>query len=278
MSEPGSSETHAFDPAAALLGGDVPDGAMELAVAMADAADEVAARHFRHAFDIEHKADESPVTIADKETEAAMRALIRERFPEHGIFGEEQGNEQLDARHVWVVDPIDGTASFAIGAPIFGSLIALLEDGKPILGIVNCPAMNERWIGARGRPTTLNGRPVRTRTCPGLDAVWTSATSPAMFRPGDEAEAAARLRDRARRVVWGMDCYAYGLIANGTLDVICESDLKPYDFMATVPVIEGAGGRVTDWRGDALTLQSGGQVLASGDPKLHEAAIAVLQG
>lgn len=267
-----------FDPSTALLGGDVPDGTMELAIAMADAADGIAARHFRHAFDIEHKADESPVTIADRETESAMRRLIGERFPDHGIYGEEHGNEQLDARHVWVIDPIDGTASFAIGAPVFGTLIALLEDGRPILGAINCPAMNERWIGARGRPTTLNGTPVRARTCSDLSAAWHSATSPAMFAPGAEADAAERLRGKVRRAVWGMDCYAYGLVANGTLDIVCESDLKPYDYMALVPVVEGAGGRITSWTGEPLGLSSGPAVLACGDPALHEAAIAVLAG
>ncbi|MEQ8665168.1 MAG: histidinol-phosphatase [Rhodospirillales bacterium] len=267
-----------FDPSMALLGGDVPEGAMELAIAMADAADAIAARHFRHAFDIEHKADESPVTIADKETESAMRSLIAGRFPDHGILGEEHGDEQLDARHVWVIDPIDGTASFAIGAPVFGSLIALLEDGKPILGVVNCPAMNERWIGARGRPTTLNGAPVRTRTCPDLSAAWHCTTTPAMFERDGEAEAAARLRSRVRRAVWGMDCYAYGLIANGTLDIVCESNLQPYDYMALVPVVEGAGGKITNWQGDPLSLSSGPTVLACGDPGLHDAALALLTG
>lgn len=266
------------NPSAALLHADVPDGTMELAVALADVADDVAARYFRKSLEIERKADASPVTIADRETEAEMRRLIAEAFPDHGIYGEEHGTENLDAQHVWVLDPIDGTASFSIGSPVFGSLIALLENGSPILGIINCPAMNERWIGARGRPTTHNGQPVTTRACDDLADTWIGSCSPAMFSPGDETERAKRLRSMCRRAVWGGDCYSYGLIANGTLDIVLESDLKPFDFMALIPVIEGAGGQVTDWTGDRLTLESQGQVLACGDAALHDRAVSVLAG
>jgi len=264
------------NPSSALLGADVPNGAMELAVAMADAADVIAARYFRKHLEIERKADESPVTIADRETETEMRRMIAATFPDHGIYGEEHGTENLDARHVWVVDPIDGTASFSIGSPMFGSLIALLENGQPILGIINCPAMNERWIGGRERPTTLNGQPVSTRACSDISRAWISSCTPAMFDPGAETERAERLRSATRRAVWGGDCYAYGLVANGSLDIVCESDLKPFDFMALIPVIEGAGGRVTDWEGQRLSFESPGQVLACGDPALHERAMALL--
>jgi len=274
---PDSSPISVIDPSAALLGADVPDGAMELAVAMADAANDVAHRHFRRSFTIEHKADESPVTIADRETESAMRALVTRHFPEHGIFGEEHGHEGIDQRHVWVIDPIDGTASFAVGSPVFGAMIALLEDGVPILGVIECPMQRDRWIGARGRPTTLNGQPVRTRSCGNLSAAWLEASLPEMF---DETEIAAfrRLQAATRRTVWGLNCVGYGLIAAGSLDLVCESDLKPYDHLAVTPIIEGAGGRVTTWTGERASLTSGPTILAAGDADVHAAALEALAG
>ncbi len=277
MSE-SQSQSPGSDPSTALLGADVPDGAMELAVSMADAATDIASRYFRQSFSIEGKADKSPVTIADKETETAMRRMIAEHYPEHGILGEEHGTESIDSTYVWVLDPIDGTASFATGYPVFGAMIALLENGVPILGIIDCSQMNERWIGARGRPTTFNGEIVKTRACPTLDVAWCSASLPDMFHRDGEWAASQRLRSACFRTTWGLNCYAYGLVANGTLDLVCESDLYPFDYMATVPIIEGAGGRVTTWTGDPVTLESGPQVLAAGDPALHDVAVGVLVG
>ncbi len=267
------------NPSEALLRGDVPGEFMELAVELADAASVIAVRHFRAGINIEQKADDSPVTIADREAESIMRALITERFADHGILGEEYGSTNLDAKYVWVLDPIDGTNCFATGFPTFGTLIALLDDGKPIIGVINAPALDDRWIGARGRPTTLNGVPVRTRPCLGLESAWLSSSTPFMFEDGAQRDSYDRLRKRStHRPIFSGNCVAYGLLSSGHLDVVCEADLGPYDYMALVPVIEGAGGRMTDWQGQTLNMNSSGEVLATGDPSLHDDALATLAG
>ncbi len=269
--------TESINPSEALLRGDVPGDFMELAVEMVDAARIVALRHFRADILIEQKADDSPVTIADREAESAMRTLINGRFPDHGILGEEYGKESLDAKYVWVLDPIDGTVSFATGFPTFGVLVALLEDGIPIIGVIDIPLMDDRWVGARGRPTTLNGVPVTTRPCAAAEQAWISASSPFMFAEGSQRDSFDRLRHTtSRRPVYSGNCLAYGLLASGHLDIVCEADMGPYDYMALVPVIEGAGGRVTDWSGNTLTMESDGTTLATGDRALHEQALAIL--
>jgi len=268
-----------INPSEALLRGDVPGEFMELAVEIVDAAQAVAMRHFRADILIEQKADDSPVTIADREAETAMRSLINDRFPDHGILGEEHGRESMESRYIWVLDPIDGTVSFATGFPTFGTLAALLEDGVPILGIIDVPSLNDRWVGARGRPTTLNGVPVSTRSCASIAQAWISASSPFMFAEGEEREGFERVRTESRhRPVYSGNCLAYGLLASGHLDIVCEADMGPYDYMALAPVVEGAGGRMTDWNGNTLTIESEGRTLATGDPSLHDQVISVLRG
>jgi len=251
------------------------DALLGLALRLADAAAPVAMSYFRQPLGIDAKADASPVTAADREAEAAMRRLIGEAHPEHGIYGEEQGQEHLEAEYVWVLDPIDGTQSFVTGKPLFGILIALLRHGVPVIGVMDAPALKERWIGCAGRPTTFNGRPARVRPCARLAEAWLYATSPHMF-PGADFTAFERLRRGTRRAIYGAECLAYGLLANGTVDLVVESTMKPYDYMALVPIVTGAGGLITDWRGDALGLESDGRVLAAGDERLHRAAMAVL--
>lgn len=269
--------TEFMNPSEALLRGSVPGEFMELAVEMTDAARTIALKHFRADILIEQKADASPVTIADREAEIAMRALINDRFPDHGILGEEHGQESLDAKYVWILDPIDGTVSFATGFPTFGTLVALVEDGVPIIGIIDVPIMNDRWVGARNRPTTLNGVPVSSRPCASVEQAWISASSPFMFAEGAQREGFERLRHTTvRRPVYSGNCLSYGLLASGHLDIVCEADMGPYDYMALVPVIEGAGGRMTDWNGDALTVESDGTTLATGDPARHEQVLAIL--
>ncbi len=253
----------------------LPDGISGFAGALADAAGAEIVPRFRTAIDIESKADESPVTIADREAEAAMRRLINERYPGHGIIGEEYGSENAEAEFVWVLDPVDGTRAFIAGKPIFGTLIALLQGGRPVLGVIDQPVLRERWIGIAGEQTTLNGAPVTTRDCPVLSDALLNSTSPDMF----DAEALSRfqaLSAECGSTQYGGDCYGYALLAGGHIDLVVETDLKPYDFCALIPVVEGAGGRMCDWRGEALSLDSAGDVIAAGDPALADAAADIL--
>lgn len=259
------------------------DGGIEafiaLAESMAAAAGPIVMGHFRGGLKIETKADLSPVTAADRQAEQCMRAMIEDARPGDGIFGEELGNVRTDADFVWYLDPIDGTKSFVIGKPLFGTLIGLAWKGAPVLGVIDIPALGERWLGGAGRRTTFNGKPAQTRACPELSRAWICATSPEMFEGGSLVDF-ERLRVSCRQAVWGGDCYMYGLLANGTVDLVAEAGLQPYDFAAIVPIIEGAGGMMTDWRGEALRLpgapDSDGRVLAAGDKRLHRAALEVL--
>jgi inositol-phosphate phosphatase/L-galactose 1-phosphate phosphatase/histidinol-phosphatase len=246
-----------------------------LAERLADAARPITLRYFRRGVEYDVKPDTSPVTVADREAESAMRTIIGEAFPDHGILGEEHGAEHLDARFVWVLDPIDGTKSFVTGKPLFGTLIAVLREGRPVVGVIDMPALDERWLGVERRPTTFNGTPVRARPCESLDRAWLYATSPQMFR-GPEVSAFERLRGGCYAAVWGADLYAYGLLASGRVDLVCEASLQPYDYCAVVPVIQGAGGVITDWQGQPLGLASDGRVLAAGDAALHLKARSAL--
>jgi inositol-phosphate phosphatase/L-galactose 1-phosphate phosphatase/histidinol-phosphatase len=215
------------------------------------------------------------VTVADRAAEQAMRSQIEQEFPSHGIIGEEFGRIREDAEFVWTLDPIDGTKSFISGVPLFGTLIALTRAGRPILGIIDQPISRERWVGFAGRPTTLNGAAVRCRDCPDLTAATLFATSPDMFKES-EAAAFARVSKAAKLTRFGADCYAYGLLAAGFIDLVLEADLKPYDFCPMVPIVEGAGGVVTDWRGANLGLVSEGRLLVAGDRRTHKAALTLL--
>lgn len=244
---------------------------------MADAVRPIVLSYYRGAVPTEVKADHTPVTAADRNAEARMREMIEDAFPSHGILGEEHGAIRLDSENVWVLDPIDGTKSFITGKPLFGTLIALVHRGRPVVGIIDAPALDERWIGIEGQPTTLNGTAAHVRPCPALDNAWLYATAPEMF-VGPDAAAFERLRDSCRGVVYGADCYAYGLLANGTVDLVCEASTKPYDYCALVPVVRGAGGLISDWAGQPLGLGSDGRVLAAGDPAAHAAALKILAG
>lgn len=217
----------------------------------------------------ESKPDHSPVTVADRSAEQAMRAVLAERFPDHGILGEEFGHDRPGASHQWVLDPIDGTKAFITGRPIFGTLIALLRDGAPVLGIIDQPITGERWIGVAGAPTRFRGAhgQAGTRPCPALDRAELSCTSPGVFGRGDQAKW-DRLAPRVGRVTWGGDCYSYGLLALGCVDIVVDSTMKLWDWAALVPVVEGAGGRMTDWAGRPLRAEGDGRVLAVGDPAL----------
>ena len=245
---------------------------------LADTAGAVLLQYFRKPLDFADKPDESPVTQADREAESRMREAIASTFPDHGVIGEEHGRDRADAEYVWVLDPIDGTKAFISGIPVFGTLIALLRNGRPILGVVDQPVSRERWVGAAGQETTLNGEPVRVSPRGGLKDAVLWSTSPHMF-DGDPQEAAAyaRLRQSVKFVHYGGECYQYAMLASGFIDIVVEADMGVYDYCALVPVVQGAGGAITDWQGAALGLDSGGRVVAAASTGLHDAARRILE-
>lgn len=232
--------------------------------------------HFLNpALAVETKADASPVTIADRGAEELLRNLIAQKFPTHGIIGEELGNERADAEFVWVLDPIDGTKSFITGVPLWGTLIALLHRGQPVLGCIHQPVLNQLLIGD-GTTTTLNGRVVRTRAATTLETstlLTSDPLNPAKYQNGARFDALSR---RARLVrTWG-DCYGYLLVATGQADVMLDPIMNPWDIAALVPVIRGAGGVITDWSGgSAYPAES---TIAAATPALHTATLAALRG
>ena len=253
----------------------ITDTDIALAEALADAAGAAIRPHFRSPFAIETKADLSPVTIADRAAEQAMRALLAAEAPRDGIAGEEFGTSAGSTGRQWVLDPIDGTRAFIAGRPIFGTLIALVIDGWPAIGIIDQPILKERWIGVVGRPTIYNGQPAKARACRELSHALLATTSPALFGD-DQLHAFEHLDAAVRSVVLGGDCYNYGSVASGWLDIVVEAGLKLHDFAALVPVVEGAGGRMCDWSGDPLTAASAGDVVAVGDPARVEDILEAL--
>lgn len=257
---------------------------LELAHQLADAAGEILLQYFRKRFEIVDKEDLSPVTIADQAAEQAMRSLVSKRFPSHAIFGEEWGLDapKEDYDYVWVLDPIDGTKSFITGKPVFGTLICLVHRGIPVLGIIDQPVLQERWVGVKDCKALLNGQEIETRACSSVSSAYLYTTSPHLFT-GAAEEAFLRIRDKVKVPLYGCDCYAYGLLAAGHVDLVIESGLKPYDFLALVPVVEGAGGIITDWKGQCLRWWPsndgkviGTDVIAAGDERVYKAALATL--
>lgn len=251
----------------------------ELALAhrLADAAREAIRPLFRTGLGSERKADRTPVTEADRAAEEAMRRLITAEFPRDAVHGEEFGATAGNSGRTWVLDPIDGTTAFMAGRPIFGTLIALVQEGWPVLGIIDQPILGERWVGVTGTPTTFNGTPVRTRMCPSLADAALATTGPHYFddHDGEHFMALAAKTDH-KRMVMGGDCYNYATLALGQIDIVCEANLKLHDFAALVPVVEGAGGVMCDWNGEPLHAGSSGHVLALGDPARVEDVVEAL--
>ncbi len=252
---------------------------LQFAEQLADAAGEAIRPWFRRLLEVERKGDGSPVTQADRAAETAIRERIADRFPGHGVIGEEYGTEQAEAEWVWVIDPIDGTGAFISGLPTFGTLIGLAHEGAPVVGVLDQPVLNERWAGLHyagvTRRTTHNAQVIHTSETRELATAIGFATSPDMFQ--DEAQSGwLGLSSRLERVRYGADCYAYGLLASGYIDVVCEASLKLWDYFALAPIVQGAGGQMTDWRGGALGLASGDSVLATATQRLHVEALSVL--
>jgi len=217
-----------------------------------------------------------PVTAADRAAELAMRTLIRKKFPAHGIIGEEFGPERSDAEFVWVLDPIDGTKSFISGMPAWGTLIALTRSGRPVFGMVHQPFIGERFSGD-GLAATYRGpagyRALMVRPCPALAEAVLYTTSPRLMNAADRA-IFARVEELVRLSRYGGDCYSYCMLAAGHVDLVIETELKPHDVAALIPIISGAGGIVTTWNGKAP--ESGGRIVAAGDRRTHAAALALL--
>lgn len=250
---------------------------IQLAHRLADVAGEAIRPHFRAGLEAERKGDASPVTIADRAAEEAMRRLLTAEAAQDGVHGEEFGVTEGRSGRQWVLDPIDGTTAFLAGRPIFGTLIALLVEGFPVLGIIDQPILRERWVGVTGQTTTMNGHPVSTRPCRELAEATIATTGPHYFddHQGQHFMALAARTDH-RRMVMGGDCYNYAALASGHIDIVCEANLKLHDFAALVPVVEGAGGTMADWNGDPLHAGSDGHVIALGDPARLEDVVEAL--
>ncbi len=254
------------------------DSFADFAMQLADEAGRCVLQHFRTSIPVEHKADQSPVTAADRDVESKLREMIERRFPDHGIVGEEFGSSRTEAEYVWVIDPIDGTKAFICGIPMFGTLIALTRGGEPILGVIDQAFIGERWFGVIDRPTTYNGAEVHTRPCRELTAATACSSAPRNFTGPDEAPF-ERLYNMVALVRYGTDCYGYGLLANGCVDLVLAAGLDAYDYMALTPVVAGAGGCISDWEGRALHLDSGAtRIVATGDARLHAAVVETLSG
>jgi myo-inositol-1(or 4)-monophosphatase len=219
-----------------------------------------------------------PVTAADRAAEHAMRTLIREKFPAHGIIGEEFGPERADAEFVWLLDPIDGTKSFISGMPAWGTLIALTRAGRPVSGMVHQPFIGERFTGD-GLAAKYRGpageRVLMVRPCAALGEAVLYTTSPRLMNAADRA-CFAKIEEVVRLSLYGGDCYSYCMLAAGHVDLIVETELKPHDVAALIPIIAGAGGIITTWAGGPA--EAGGRIVAAGDPRIHEAALALLAG
>ena len=245
---------------------------------LADLARPIAKRYFRSELKIIDKLDATPVTLADMEIETRLREEIAREFPTHGILGEEHEGVNLSAEWVWVLDPIDGTKAFTCGKPQFGTLVALTHHGEPLMGVIDQPITDERWVGLKGSGATFNGAPMRvsSKRKP-LSETIVLVTAPEQFT-GDGAAAFARLKAACKGVYYGGDCYNYALMASGHVDLVVEMGLKTVDFAALVNPIVEAGGVACDWAGRPLTLESDGTIIAASNPFLAAEVRSVLAG
>lgn len=248
---------------------------LQIANNLADVARQSTLPLFRTPLEVIAKLDDSPVTVADRATEASMRSVLAMQVPGHGILGEEHGRERMDADYLWVLDPIDGTKSFITGSPLWGTLIALLHRGQPLLGLVDMPVLGERWLALRGQVAQCNGQPVSASSCQHLAQARVYTTSPDAFGPADWAAFDTLSRACALRR-FGGDCYSYAQLAGGYIDLVVEAGLQPYDYLAMVSLVEAAGGVMTDWGGQPLGVASDGRVVAAATPALHAQALAAL--
>jgi myo-inositol-1(or 4)-monophosphatase len=247
---------------------------------LASVAGEAILPFFRTSLSVENKGRGGgfdPVTAADRAAEAAMRALIRKNFPDHGIIGEEFGDEHTDAEYVWALDPIDGTKSFICGLPVWGTLIALTRAGEPVFGMMHQPFTREQFTGDGGAANyrgPTGPRSLRVRRCASLAQAILSTTSPLLMQEADRKKF-GQVENAVRLSRYGGDCYAYCMLAAGHIDLVIETELKPYDVLPLIPIISGAGGIITSWEGGPA--KAGGRIIAAGDARAHEAAMALLK-
>ena len=235
---------------------------------------DVIKRYFRASLTIEGKADDSPVTIADKQAEAVIRAAIAAAYPDHNILGEETGGSVSSALD-WVIDPIDGTRVFISGKPLFGTLIALCSERYAVASVIDMPMLDEMFIAIKGQPTTLNGAPIKVSQVTDLAKARIASTAPEAL---DEHALPAyqALSARCLSSNWGGDCYNYALLAAGHLEIVVEHQLASHDIMALVPVIEGAGGIITDWHGGPVRLGETSSIIACATKALHQQVIEAM--
>ena len=250
------------------------------AVELAHEAARVTLPFFRGDYLQENKAgpgDFDPVTQADKEAEAAIRRLIADRYPDHGVIGEEYGEDRPDADHVWILDPIDGTRAFIAGLPLWTTLIALRSEGRPSVGVIAQPYLDEIFLGGPSGAVLLRGEtrtPLAVRPCERLTGAVIATTDPDIFT-GPELGAWTQVRAAARLARFGCDAYAYAMVAAGRIDLVAESGLKVWDWSALIPVVEAAGGQITNWRGEAP--DGTGQIIAVGDVRTREQALVAFR-
>ena len=243
---------------------------------LADIAKEITTRYFRMpSLEVEDKADLSPVSIADKNCEEALRAKIKERYPNHEIIGEEFGKTGNNS-YQWIIDPIDGTKSFISGFPIWATLISLFHNNEPLLSIIDMPILNERYSAVKGEDTKLNGKIIKTNNKNNLQKAICYSTSPSMF----EEEAKAKFDNLQKQIYMQRftgDAYSYALLSNGFVDLVVEADMKVYDYLPLVLIVENAGGIISDWQGNKLNLNSKGEILAAANIELHKQALEILK-
>ena len=256
------------------------DHMLELSETLVEAVRPTVLAGFRSGGHAENKSDSSPVTQTDRDAEIIMRKIIEREYPEHGILGEEFGITRPNSEIFWILDPIDGTKSFIAGKPTFGSLVAVVHKDRPIIGVIDIPMSGDRWVGAVDRRTTLKNVEVSTRSCKEIESAWLCATSHKMFT-SNHYQKFCELEEKCANVIFGTDCMGYGLLASGWLDIVCEDTMALHDFAAHIPIIEGAGGVITDWAGLPLKInptayQDRYSVLAVGDRTLLAPALSAL--
>lgn len=251
------------------------DQILAKAVEITVAASAIPTAFFRKPLELVAKEDESPVTIADRNTEAFIRDRLAEAFPRDGLFGEEFGVQEGTSEALWIIDPIDGTRSFITGNPLFGMLLGRVVAGSPQIGIVRMPALDETFAGAVGRGATLNGKPIRARETTDLSKAMIYVNEAEKIEAADPSRFARLCRaGHTRRMSY--DCYPHALVAAGQIDLVVDCGLQPYDYLPLVALVEGAGGLICDWQGRSLTLESDGRVITAATPELRDAMIALL--